>query len=84
MRAKTARIDNKEKHPIGIIGITNTCSLYVLEIDEMSNRVKTQFITTEGYLGKPAWCTLRYDSTGRCYFNKSGTKYYMDEAMRVD
>ena len=73
-------VDNKEI--IGVIGITNTISLCVLELDEVGERIKTQF-RSDRWLGNAGWCKIKYDRDGNAYFNKNNTKFNLGEIMRA-
>ena len=68
---------------IGIYGICNTASLYITNIDEISEKV-TYYISIIDSEKKPrsSTCKIRYDINGNPFFKSRIGKIYFHDIMR--
>lgn len=72
--------------PIGVVGVTNCFGLLVFEPlpeDRADAELVTAWSGSEGKRWNYRRHIVRYTTSGRPYINKGGSRYYLDEIMRV-
>lgn len=76
----------KDKHPIGVIPLSNWGGI-VFFIPDEEDRPYCDYVTAFDFANGLKSCrrsTVRFSDSGRPYINKGKSRYYLDEAMRTE